>query len=457
MAAVARIRTLVRPARSRSVRASDVVALLVGNGLLIGAMWVRHGGLGELATTAGTVTAAGQLTALYGTYLSLIGLLLMSRSPWLEGILGMDRLAGIHRLVGFSTVWLIGAHAVLTTVGYAMGDGSSVVAEAWTLLTTYPYVLMATVSMGLFIAIAAASVRAARRRLSYETWYGIHLYTYLAVALGFAHQLAVGTDFTADPMAQLYWAAMYVVVIASILVFRLAEPIALAVRHRLRVANVIAEAPGVVSIYVTGRDLDQLPVRSGQYFLWRFLTRDRWWRAHPFSVSAAPNGEYLRFTVKASGDDSAVLQRIPIGTRVLAEGPYGALTDEVRTMRRVLLIAGGIGITPLRALLEELPAGPGELELLYRASTWSDLVFRDELDALARLRGATVRYLVGRRGIELAADPLDPRSIRALVPDVAGRDVYVCGPVSMIDAVRRALDALRVPAALVHWERFDYY
>ncbi|HEY6058351.1 MAG TPA: ferredoxin reductase family protein, partial [Candidatus Limnocylindrales bacterium] len=316
---------------------------------------------------------------------------------------------------------------------------------------------MSVAGMALLIAVAVSSVRAARSRLSYETWYGIHLYGYLAIALAFAHQLVVGSDFADDPVARVYWIGLYVLAAALVVVFRVGQPIALFVRHRLRVANVVREGPRVVSIYVTGRNLDRLAVRAGQYFLWRFLTRDGWWRAHPFSLSAAPNGRYLRLTIKLLGDYSTELQYIRIGTFVVAEGPYGVLTAARRTRPGVLLVAGGIGITPLRALLEGLPVRPGRLTLLYRARTPDDLVFRDEIDEIARRRGARVHFLVGRHGsAELPHDPFTPQALRRLVPDLADRDVFLCGPTGMMAHVRRSLRSLRVPPAQVHWERFAY-
>lgn len=439
--------------RTWTIRAGDMVALVAGNAVLIAAMWVRHGGLEQLDSLGGILSAAGQLTALAGTYLALIGLVLMSRSPFLEQRFGRDGLADVHRLVGFSTIWLLLAHGVLTTVGYAMGDGSSVLGEAVTLLTTYPYVLLATAGMGLFVLVGMSSLRAARRRLSFETWWGLHLYAYLAIALTLLHQLVVGTDFSNDPVARVYWLGLYGVAVGLILIFRLGEPLAISMRHRLRVANVVTEAPGVVSIYVTGRQLERFAVRAGQYFIVRFLAADGWWRAHPFSLSAAPNGAWLRLTIKELGDWTARLQELRPGTRLFVEGPYGGMTGARRTRARVVLIAGGIGITPLRALLEELPAAPGQLTLLYRASAADDLVFRSELDTLGRLRGAAVHYLVGPRG-RGAADPLSAPRLRLLVPDIAACDVFLCGPDGLMAAVRATLAALGVPAERVHRERF---
>ena len=441
--------------RTWSIGSAEIVAVLVANGVLILAMWLRHGGLDQLSTLSGQLTAIGQLTALFGTYLALIQLVLMSRSPWLSEAFGTHGLAVAHRWLGFATVWLLLGHGVFTTVGYAAGDGSSVVDEFWTLITTYPYVLMALVSGGLFAAVAISSIRAARRRLSYETWYGIHLYAYLAIALGFLHQLFVGSDFVDDPIAVAYWVLLYVVTIALIVAFRIGQPVWLSARHRLRVSRIVDEGPGVISIYVTGRDLDRLAVRSGQYFVWRFLSRDGWWRGHPFSISSAPNGAWLRITVKGLGDWSKALGRIPVGTRVFIEGPYGVLTGARRTRPGVLLVAGGIGIAPLRALLEALPARPDDLTLLYRVHDSRDIVFRHELDTLARVRGARVHYLIGGRWPE-GADPLDAAALERLVPDVLDRDVYLCGPAPMMRRVETTLRRLGLPARQIHTERFAY-
>ena len=436
---------------------TDVYAFLGGNALLIMGMWIRHGGLNELGTPAGIVTAIGEIAALYGTYLVLIQLVLMSRSPWLDQVFGQDRLVAAHRWVGFGAIWLLVAHFVFTTVGFGMADGSGPINETFTLLGTYPYVLWSAAGLAIFIVVGITSVRAVRRKASYETWYVIHLYTYLAIALAFLHQLFVGIDFATDRVAQAFWIALYVIAVGTLFVFRFGQPILVSWRHRLRVANVVAEGPDVVSLYLSGRDLDRLPVRAGQWFRLRFMTPSGWWRAHPFSISAAPNGRYLRFTIKNLGDYTSLIQGIHVGTPVFVEGPYGVFTGATRTKARVLMIAGGIGITPLRALLEELPAARGNLTLVYRASHEDEVVFRHELDELASLRGATVHYLVGRRGSrEMPSDPLDPRALRRLVPDVHDRDIYVCGPAGMMERVLSGLHWLRIPEAQIHYERFTF-
>jgi predicted ferric reductase len=442
------------PARAR-LRTGEAVGFLGLNVGLIVLMWIRHGGLDRLGTVADVATGVGQLTALLGTFLTLVQLVLMSRAPWLDRSFGRDRLTAAHRWVGFGALWLIVAHAVFTTLGYSLTDGQSFLGETWTLITTYDFVLMALVSLGLFVAVGVSSVRRARNRVSYETWYGIHLYVYLAIALGFAHQLVVGSDFVADPVARIYWIALYVATFGLLIGFRVATPMALNLRHRFAVSNVVAETDDVVSVYLSGRGLDELPIRAGQYVIVRFLSREGWWRAHPYSISAQPNGRWLRLTVKALGDDSRRLADLPIGTRAIVEGPYGNMTPDRRSAERVLLVAGGIGVTPLRALLEELSA-TANVVLLYRARSAADLVFRAELDTIAARRGATVRYLVGSRRDRLTGgDLLGARSIQSMVPDVAERDVFLCGPNAMMQAVASTVIGLGVPPARVHRERFD--
>jgi predicted ferric reductase len=439
------------------IGAGDVVWVLAGNAVLIVAMWVRHGGLDQLNTLGGILTAIGQVTGLLGAYLALLQLVLMSRSPWLDQVFGMDRLTSAHRWLGFGTLWLIVAHGVFIVTGYSMGDGQSVVGEAWIILTTYAWVLPATIGFVIFVAIGITSMRAARASISYESWYLLHLLAYGAIALGFLHQILVGADFIHDPLARYYWWGLYIAAFATILVFRIGAPIALNVRHRLRVARVVREGPGLTSIYVTGRHLEQLAVRSGQYFVWRFLSGSGWWHGHPFSLSSAPNGDWLRITVKALGDGTRALQRLPVGTPVFVEGPYGVMTGARRTRRKVAMIAGGIGIAPLRALLEALPANPGDLTLIYRAREPKHVVFREELDTLAAVRGVTVQYLIGRRGSpELPNDPLAARALERLIPDIRDRDVYLCGPVAMMDRLERTLAELDVPTRRVHAERFAY-
>jgi predicted ferric reductase len=429
---------------------------LAANGVVVVGMWMRHGGIDQLATGAGLATGLGQLTALLGTYLALAGILLMARVPWIDHVVGSDRLAAWHRWLGFGTLWLLLGHFAFTTLGWAMASGRAVIDELLDMLSSWD-LLIATVGLALLVLVAVTSIRAARRRLAYETWHGLHLYAYLGIALAFLHQVTLGSDLIADPLALAYWVALYAATFGLLIGYRVLAPIRLSLRHRLRVANVVREAPGVVSIYLVGRQLERLPVRAGQFFQVRFLTGGGWWRPHPFSISAAPNGAWLRLTVKDLGDDSRRMQSLPIGVRVFIEGPYGAFTAALVRRPRVVMIAGGVGVTPLRAILEELPPSPGAVTFLYREGTREEVIFRDELATLARVKGADVRVLVGHRGSALMPqDPMSPSSLGRLVPDICTADVFVCGGRSFTERTLASLRSLGVPSNQVHAERFGY-
>jgi predicted ferric reductase len=454
--------TTAAPATRATTRADHadrawIVAVIVAvNALVIAGMWLRHGGIANAQGPGAFSTAIGQLTGLFGAYAVLIELLLMSRIGWVERYLGLDHMAVWHRWNGFAAVWLLVAHTVFITLGYAASNQSSFLGQTGDFIRHYPDVLMAFAALALFIAVAATSARVARRELRRETWHLVHLYAYLAVALGFAHQLAVGSDFVNDPAARVYWVTLYVAVAAALIGWRVVRPVWLNAVHALRVERVVGEAPGVVSIHVAGRRLDELGAQPGQFFLWRFLTRDGWFKAHPFSLSAPATRTSLRFTVKNLGDETAKIQHVRPGTRLFAEGPYGTFTPARRTRRKVLLIAGGIGITPLRAMVEAMPAHKGEIMLLYRVVDPKDAIFENELRELTRTRGIVVHIIPGS---EIGDDNTDLLSIPALhagVPGIASRDCYVCGPPAFIDAVRRRLARLGVPRERIHFERFEF-
>jgi predicted ferric reductase len=445
----------------RAPRPSSVAdgAWLVGFAGAIGAivtvgLWIRHGEIGAATGPGGIATAAGQLTALLGTYAVLAQLVLMSRIAPLERAIGFDRLAVWHRWNGFATVWLLVAHVVLTTLGYAQGDHLSLWAQTTDFVSHYADVLMAWIGTVMFFAVAFTSVRLARKKLKRETWYFIHLYAYLAIALTFAHQLAVGSDFSSDPAARIWWVGLFVVTFGAIAWWRVAQPILLNQRLLLRVHSVQPEGPGVVSINLSGRALDRIGAQPGQFFLWRFLTRHGWWQAHPFSLSAAPTARRLRITVKDLGDHTHRLQRLKRGTRVMVEGPFGTFTAAKRTRRKALFIAGGIGITPLRAMLDTVRAHD-DVIVLYRVARPEDAIFTEELQRIAKERGVVVQLITGTEIGDDHTDLLGIPALRRGVPDIATRDCFVCGPPALVNAVHPRLVTLGVPSGQIHFERFE--
>jgi predicted ferric reductase len=433
--------------RRRATTPATVARIVLGaavltNLALVEALFLAHG------TGENSVLVVANFVGLHAALVLMVQLVLVARLPWLDRRIGMDRLTLWHRWTGFALLWTVLTHAALVVLGYMVLDDESAWRAGLALVLDVPS-LLGMLAATLLVVVGATSLRAARRRLSYETWHALHLLPYLVVGLGILHQLLDGTTFPAAlTAASMYWWVLWAVVVVALLVGRLGLPLWRNARHRFRVAAVVAESDDVVSIHVTGRHLDRLPARAGQFFIWRFPGHHRWWQANPFSLSAAPDGHSLRLTVKASGPASAALRHLPVGTRVFAEGPYGAFTSAQRTRDAALLIAGGVGVTPIRALLEE---ATGPTTVLYRVRTGAEAVLLPELENLARRRGARLHVRAGRTA---AGSPFTPEALLGGVPDILDRDVFVCGPPGMTAAVLRSLRALGVPRQQIHAERF---
>jgi ferredoxin-NADP reductase/DMSO/TMAO reductase YedYZ heme-binding membrane subunit len=437
--------------RARCTPAGLVLALIFGGAAAVLALWWTS--TASVVGTADWVIGAGRMAGLLTGYGCAVLVALMARVPTLEREVGSDRVARWHAMGGRYVLSLLTAHVVLILWGYSVQDRATVVDETKTIVLTYPEMLKATAGTLILLVVAVVSARTVRRKVSYETWYYLHVLTYAAIFLAFGHQLADGADFIGSTAAQYAWYAMYLGVAALVLWFRVLVPVRLNVRHRLRVEAVVREAPGVYSILVRGRRPEQLAAQPGQFFRWRFLESGLWWTSSPYSLSAAPRPGLLRITVKANGGHSAALAMLRPGTRVWAEGPYGALTAARRTRPKVLLLAGGVGVTPLRALFETLPARSGDLTLLYRARTSADLALRSELEAIAAARGARLYYALNAP--DGTRSPITAAGLRQVLPDIDRHDVYLCGPPGMAEASYDALRAAGVPASHIHHESFE--
>ncbi|MFG1801151.1 ferric reductase-like transmembrane domain-containing protein [Micromonospora carbonacea] len=407
---------------------------------------------GSLDTTAAALTAAGRITGLVAGYLLLVQVLMTTRLGVFERSAGPERISRWHRDVGATLLVTVLAHLSLIVVGYAAEGGRSVPGQAGELLADYEDMVGAFAAAGILVLLGLTGVRALRRALPYELWYHLHLASYLAVVLGFGHQFSNGAQLHPPGPVRTGWIAAYALVAAALLGGRVVAPLRFNLRHRLRVADVVAESRDTVSIYLTGRRLHRLDLLGGQFLRWRFLAPGCWWQSHPFSVSAAANGRWLRLTVKVVGAHTADLRELAQGTRVWAQGPAGTFTAAHRRRERALLIAGGSGIAPLRALLEELPPGAA---LIYRARTPDDVLLQRELDWLAQERGTDVWYVVGSRDDPGPRQVLSAQGLRELVPDVARRDVYLCGPPGLVAQAVRALRAAGVPRRQVHRATFE--
>lgn len=429
--------------------------------LIVTGLWLADGGLTGVRSAADVWLSMGRLTGLLASDLLLVQVLLMARIPFLEKAFGQDALAMTHRWVGFGSFALMLVHVGMTLLGYAGASPGALWSSTVAVVLDMPAMLPAALGTLCLVAVVATSCAAARRRLRYESWHLLHLYAYLGCFLALPHQLWTGADFLGSPLATAYWWALWAGAAGAVLTYRVGLPALRNARHRLVVADVRPAGGGAATVSVVGRRLEQLPAAGGQFFTWRFLDGPGWTRAHPYSLSAAPDGRSLQITVAPLGAGSRRVASLSPGTRVLIEGPYGRLHEGVRTRRGVLLLAAGIGVAPMKALLESLHAAPGDVTLIYRVSDAADAPLLAEVAASAEEVGARLVVLAGHRAPDraswLPADWArlgDVDALRHLCPDVADRDVYLCGCPGWTDVAGAAVLAAGVPRHRLHTERF---
>jgi hypothetical protein len=249
-----------------------------------------------------------------------------------------------------------------------------------------------------------------------------------------------------------FWIGLYVFIGLLILVSRIAVPLWLSLRSGLKVSKVVRETDNVVSIYVTGRNLKRFNASGGQFFQWRFITPHWWWQAHPYSLSMKPIDNKMRITVKHLGDQSSSFQELlKPGTRVIAEGPYGVFTAKQRYTNAVTAFAAGIGVTPIRAMMDDLPKSVN-ITFIYRVSDGEHAPLRQELDAFAQRKGWEVVYLEGPR----EQHPMTVEYMSQYAPALLHSDIYICGPNGFMDGVIKMVTDAGVPEKRIHHESFAF-
>ena len=434
------------------------IGIYLVNLIAVGFLW-KTGLSGVFPQTSGqTLIAIGDLAGLIAAYSLLWQLLLMSRLWPLDRAFGRLELTALHRKNGYIAFGFLIIHPILLTLGYASNSNLGLAHQFIQFITSFQDVWKALVALILIVTSVTASVTIARRYLSYEAWYLIHITSYLSVLLAFGHQLSVGEDFINRPIAAIYWYALYVLVAASIVVFRVLQPLFQSYKHRFVVSQVISEAKGITSIIITGRNMEGFRFQPGQFANWRFLAPTIWFESHPFSISQEYNGHSLRLSVKGVGGYTRHLSQLSVGTQVIIEGPHGRFTPNLRTKPDVLLIAGGIGVTPLRALLDTFLREKADVFLLYRARNSEELAFTKELEALVnRYPSFKLKYLLDADLPSIDGHGvITVNTLREQIPDVQTREVFLCGPPALLISLRTMLTEIGVPPALQHEEHFAY-
>lgn len=426
---------------------------------------LADGSAANLDTPYLWINFINRFSALAGTALLLIHLILVARVPWIEAIVGLDRLTGAHKKLGKPLLYILSIHVATAIWASSVQDGIGIWDALVFLAGHYQEMLIALVGFGLMILVTVSSIRAARRKLSYEVWYLIHLTSYIAVLLAIPHQFEFGTEFLAQPWLSTFFIALYIFVLVNVVWFRSLYPLIKSLRQGIKVTRVEPTGNNSTSVYVAGNNGNVFFFESGQFFMVRVMTLLDFWKPHPFSASSSSGEKYLRFTIGNRGDFTERIQLIKVGTRIVLEGPYGIFTEAKRTKQKVTLIAGGIGVAPIRSLAQQIASKPNDLTIIYRANNANDAALAEELVSISKEKGHTLHVLAGARSSRVPWLPKDIADrvrtpdyalLTQLAPDILNSDVYVCGPTQWTNEFLGTLKKLSIPKHQIHVEEFAW-
>lgn len=438
------------PAQTTKAIDSDVLIFLAFIVAVVTGVWAVNGGWDE---AAGGWSHAWRASASYSGLLTslaaMVGLILATRLPWMERSLGLDRILVWHRIAGDTMGIVLGVH-VFTSVMAEMPLRGGFVNTIKDFTGREPYMAMTTIGALIVGVVVVSSLKSIRQQLSYETWYFVHLTAYIGIVLSYSHQITLGSLLSGDKLIRWFWGILSGYVLLLVILGRWSG-VVMSIRRPLRVEDVRQETDDSVSVVLGGRNLQYLAGEAGQFVMLRILRPGMWWTSNPYSLSSAPTTAGLRITIRNRGDASAAAGTLRKGDRVAVEGPYGIATPDIFRKSRPLFVAGGVGVTPVRALLERLPQNSRPMVLI-RARSIGDIPHYNEIVRLAESRGGEVRTVTGRTVQLRARDPFSPKALRSVVPDLTKCTAFICGPRSLIFSARKGLVDAGMTRDRIHFE-----
>lgn len=403
--------------------------------------------------TTSKIIGTSRLIGLLTAFLLPMQLILIGRVKWVETVFGLDKLSRLHRINGLIILGLILTHPFLMILSYSLLNGSSFVSQWWAFLHDWDNILLAFMGIMTLVCTIVLSITIVRKRLKYEWWYYVHVFNYVAITLIFLHVKEM-TRVSDNLLWSLFWIGIYIFTALNVLWFRFARPSLRFYQHKFSVSKV-DDLGFATSIHISGRNMEKFKIKPGQFFIFRFLQKGFWAQAHPFSMSIAPNGKEVRLTAKKLGDFTKNLPKIKVGTQVIIDGPHGIFTEQLITKNKLVFIAGGIGITPIRSILEGLGSRYPDKLLLYSNKSANERILGAEIDELSQTHGFKVIDIYNEEKVEGAEyGRLNKDLLARLVPNINQRDVFLCGPPQMMTALRNIMFELGVPKSQIHFERF---
>lgn len=450
------IRTVILPASARFWRGT-----LLGIGALVviaaaciipltagSAVPVVNSALEKWMVLAGKMCAAAAGTLL------LLQLLLAARLKWLDRIYGLNKLFGVHRVCGVCAVVLASFHPMLVFAPKTVSAGPMN-------LALWPVFLGAILLVSLW-AIASVAIWRVFLNLAFDRWWLAHrLGVFTAVLLLAFHGLNVSEDFHKGWPRYAFFAALglYAVVLVWV---KLVKPVILK-KGVFRVTNVSLVGKDAYGIELTPEAGHVFPYAPGQFAFLRFNSRGVSREEHPFTISSSPTrNKHFRFAIRCSGDYTSEIGHLKKGDSATVDGPYGLFTHLAfapHPKGEIIMIAGGVGVTPMLSMLRYMVDMNDErkVTLVWSNRTAEDIVFQSEFGELeTRLKGLKIHHVYTRDpDREPESGRLDESKLRTLLAECSRKaTVFVCGPPKMMKSVHAMLRRIGFPKRAIKTERF---
>jgi predicted ferric reductase len=412
---------------------------------------------------------AGDFLGLFGLLSFMVMVALGTRFQWIEHSIGLDKVYGFHKIFGIALFFILFGHAFLRTLAFSMRHGG---VWAWSFLfyfsTRNVALFLGHTALYLLILLVPLAIWG-RHRISFWFWKNSHFLVYPVVTIGFIHAwLEQGKQFASFSNLVLFISAAAVLIFLSL--NRLMNGLRLKRYATWKVAGVRKETYDTATL-VLERPEGPGPFgqrRAGQFAIVRVRDGKKWSEPHPFTISAPPNSDELHFTIKAAGRFTSAIPYLVPGTEVLCEGPYGIFSMDFLKEHKIVMISGGVGITPfLSSIRHAAKTGVSASIILFCCNkTLDDIIASEELilatgklnlkivHVLSKVRNEDLPTGIGR--ITYESGHLTPEMISEYVPS-GDASFYLCGPPAMQSGTLKALKkALGVPAWKVKRETFFY-
>ena len=402
--------------------------------------WVNTNDLGPLDLYY--LRHAGHFLGVLGVCFLFMQFVLTSRIKQLEEGFGLDRMLNEHRLYGRIGLLLIVLH-FLFLIFYQWIEFGSI-----SININFLYGIVALVGFSITAAIASTYKRLG---IAYEVWKNIHLINYILFPVALVHVFL-----NARPGSLLFYLWLVLAAGYAALIFYRLYKIFYMRRHPFVVVEVRQEADDIWSIYFKGKNFSYKP---GQFLMIQLMRNGNLSSSHPFSISSSPTRKHISITPKELGDFTSTIKDTKVGDQAFIDAPYGVFSFLNYDIGEMVFIAGGIGITPFMSMLRYINDRQlkKKVTLFWANKNKNNLCFQDELEKMQKEMYAFTAVLVmsGQDDWPGEQGRFNGKLLQKYLPDLEGKDFFVCGPPPMSKAVRAELEKLNIPLNKIHYEVFE--